>query len=185
MLLQELLHSGIGENVFDPGLGVIEIPADGADRHIAAGLGGHLQFLHGTHAVLRIKNDDPRPVDIGKTVERGLAGIAGRGHEYDHGAAGRSLSRGGGQQIRQQLQRHILERAGGTVPEFQQIHAGRDLPQRCGIVVFESAAVSAVHAAGNFLRREIGQEERKHRPGAAAVVHRRHAVDQVLGQNGK
>ena len=184
-LRQELFHIRIGENIFDAGLGIVEITVDRTDRHVAAGLRGHLQFLHRTDPVLRIKYDDAGFIDVRETVQRGLAGIARSGDQDDHGAAGRGFRGGGGQQIRQQLQRHVLESTGRPVPEFQQVHAGRDFDQRRRIVVFERARISALHAAFDLRRREIGQKKRKDGFGAFLVIHRRHPGNQFIGEPGK
>ena len=57
-------------------------------------------------------------IDVAEALERGLAGIAGGRDQNADGLLLAGLLQGRGQQIRQHLQRHILERARRPVPEL-------------------------------------------------------------------
>lgn len=83
--------------------------------------------------------------------------------------------------MRQKLQRHILERAGRPVPQFENVEPGSKLDQRRRIFLVERAGIGSVDAAGDFVGGEIGQVESEHFAGARLVVHSDHPVDLLCG----
>ena len=84
----------------------------------------HLVLLHGADAVHGIENDDPCVVNVLEAFERRLAGIAGGGYQNDRFFAVVCLFEGFCQKVRKDLQSHILEGAGGTVPQLEDIQLG-------------------------------------------------------------
>ena len=73
-----------GENLLYPGLGIVEIAPDAADRHIFSLLGDHLQPLDVADLALGVKYGDSDILHILKAVESSLARIAAGGCD-DHG----------------------------------------------------------------------------------------------------
>ena len=178
VLLEDRVGLGIGEDALDGGLGVVKVAADGTDVDVLALLGIHLMLLHRGHAVDRIENDDLRMRNVAEALERRLAGIAGGRHEDDGVLAVADLRKRLGQEMRQYLQRHVLERAGGAVPELQQIHFcavignGRE---RSGILSAElRGGIGGIDAFGDLLRGEIGEIHRDDELRPLAVIHREH-----------
>ena len=67
----------------------------------------------------REKDDDRCALDIAESFQRGLAGIAGGGGQDADSGVFAGLADRRGHQVRQQLQRHVLEGGRRSVPKFQ------------------------------------------------------------------
>ena len=68
LLCQLRLDFVIGKDRLNGALGVVKIAVNGTDCHILTLLGGHLQLLHGRHAVHRVKHQDLGLVNILKAL---------------------------------------------------------------------------------------------------------------------
>ena len=161
-LLQQLFHGVVGEDAFHRGLGVVEVSLDGADHHVAALLGGHLPLLHGAHPVPGVEHGDFGPGHVLEARQGRLARVPGGGHQ-DQGLLPRlGLFQGGGEEVGQNLQGHVLKGAGGAVPQLQQIlllpvvRQGGE-PYRLPASEF-LRAVGVLHAGGDLLRREVREK---------------------------
>ena len=121
-----------GKDVFDTGLGIVKIAADGADGHIFALLRHHLRPLHPGDAPIGIEDADFYTGHIRKACQCGLAGVAGGGSEDHDFLFGTALFHGGGQQLGQHGKRHILEGRCGAAEQLQHReiadgHGGRQI----------------------------------------------------------
>ena len=157
---QALCELAVGEDALDGALGVVEVAAHAAHRDVAAGLGGHLEFLNAAHLALGVEDGDACAGSVRKTGERSLARVA-RGGGYDHDVLCRSI-RGASRprhEARQHLQGHVLEGARGAVEELEHEglaalfglmankgHEGGDFSRG------EGAVVRFMHARGDFIR---------------------------------
>ena len=183
MSRQPRRRSRIGKQLFHAGLGVVEIPADRAYRDVFALLGGHLQLLHRAYAVLRIKHQDLGMRRILKAFERRLAGIAGGRHQYDDIPSAGGLRGRHPHQVRQDLQRHILERAGRAVPQLQDVHPFPELMQRCDRLAAEPfGRIGARRTVGDLLRGKVAQKQRENPFGALRIRQRRQRRDILPGK---
>ena len=121
-----------------------------------------------------------------EAVERCLAGIT-RGSDQNAGGTGLAgLAQGRGEQVRQHLQRHILERAGRTVPQLEQVLALAQLYHRCSICAAELLiGVGLGRKVRQLLRREVGQELAENERRAALVIALRKRFPIRVGKRGK
>ena len=117
-LLGQLL---VGKQLLDPGLGVVEVAHHGTHTHVAALLGDHLQLLNVRHAVLGIEHQDLSLAHILEALQGSLSGVARGGHQNAHRLLLIVLPQRGGEEMGQHLQGHILEGAGGAVPQLQAV----------------------------------------------------------------
>ena len=182
---EKFLHAFIGKDIFYAGLGIVKVAVDGADCHIVSGLGGHLQFLHRADSFLGEEDNDLGLFHVCEAVEGGFSGIAGGRHKDDHGLFRGGLAGGSGQQIGQQLESHIFERAGGTVPQFQQVHPRLDFHQRSGIFILKSAGIGTVDAVEDLGFREVGQIQGKDCGGAFLIGHSDQFLKHFIGDRGE
>ena len=148
----------IGENALYTSLGVVEVALHGADAHIGAVLSDHLGLLDLGHAVLGVEYQDLRLRHVGKALHRSLAGVAGSSHQdaYRLGLSG--LAEGGGEQLGQHLQGHVLEGAGGAVPQLQAVGGLVHRADRGhGVTVELLRAVGVLRKSGQLLIGVVGQ----------------------------
>ena len=144
---------------------------DGDDLNVCALLRCHLELLHRGNAVYRIVDHDLGARNIVEAVERGLAGVTRGRDQNARGAALAGLAQGRGQQVRQHLERHILERAGRAVPQLEQVLALGELHDRSGVRAAELlVSVSLRCEVRQLLRRKVGQELAKDECRATLVV---------------
>ena len=152
----------VAEDLLDRGLRIVEIAVDGAHMHIGAGLRGHLQLLHAAHPALRVEHGDAGARGVGEPGQCGLARVArSGGHDHDllvRVAVGR---RGAGHEARQDLQRHILERACGAVEQFHHIVVAERL-DRGDALIGPLAAVRLGDALLQLVLAEVGQQHAEH-----------------------
>ena len=125
MLFEFFFNFTVGKDFLHAALRVVKVALNRADADVCTLLGSHLQFLHGAYAVNRVKHQNLRIRHITEAFERRFAGVAGSGNQNHYFGILARLRSGNRQQIRQQLQRHILKRAGRTAPKLQ---------NACGIV---------------------------------------------------
>ena len=109
----------VAEDLLDAGLRVVKVAAHRADRDIAAGLRDHLQALDLRHAAVGIKHEDLRARHIGEALQGCLSSIARGGNENAHLPLLAALFQARREQVRQDLQRHVLECASRPVPELE------------------------------------------------------------------
>ena len=131
-------------------------------------------LLHGAYAVYGIEHDDLGVVNILEALESSLAGIAGGSNENNGVLAVVSLFQGFCKQVRQNLQSHILERAGGTVPKLKNIERsavelGVCDRRRIGTAEF-LCGISLLHAVVDFLSGEVGQKIGEYLFSSASVI---------------
>ena len=122
VLLQLRGDGRIGENRLYAGLRVVKISPDGADGNVAAFLRGHLELLHRADPILRVKHQDAGIFRIAEAFQRRFPRVAGRGNQNDDGLSVRRFLCGHPHQMRQNLERHILESTGRSMPELKNLH---------------------------------------------------------------
>ena len=171
LLIQLANRILIREDFLDCALCIVKIAANRAYLYVAAALGDHLQLLNRADTVHRIVNHNFGALYVRKAVQSSLAGVAGRCNQNARCALLSGLFQRSGQQMRQHLQRHILECAGRAMPQLQNIRAVLQLYQR-----------SRVRAAKLFIRigtsskllqllcGEIGQKATQNIGTSAAVI---------------
>ena len=156
---------------FDCALRVVEVAVDGDDLDVCALLRRHLELLHRGNAVYRIVDHDLGARDIVEAVERCLAGVARGRNEDARSARLAGLAQRSGQQMRQHLERHVLERAGRAVPQLEQVLALGELHDRSGVRAAELLVrVSLRCEVRELLCRKIGQELAEDERRASLVV---------------
>ena len=123
-LLGELL---VGKGVLDAGLAVVESAAHGPHLHVVSGGGDHLLALDVAHAAIGEQHPDGNAVYALETLQGGLAGVAGGGHEDHELVIERSLLAqllgAGREEVGQALQGHVLEGTRRPVPQLQDVGA--------------------------------------------------------------
>ena len=112
--------------------------------------------------------------------------VSARGSDQNAGGTGLAgLAQGSGQQVRQHLQRHVLERAGRTVPQLEQVLALAQLYHRGGIRAAELLiGVSLRCEVRELLCREIVSELAEDERRASLVVALRKRFPVCLGECG-
>ena len=159
---------------------------DGYDLDVSAFLRYHLQLLHGRYAVHRIVHHNLGARYIVEAVERCLAGVTRRSDQNAGGTGFAGLAQGRSEQVRQHLQRHILERAGRTVPQLEQVLALAQFYHRCGICTAELfIGVGLGRKVRQLLRRKVGQELAENERRAALVIALRKRFPIRVGKRGK
>lgn len=173
----------IGEDALYRTLCIVKVAADGYNLDVPAFLRYHLQLLHRRYAVHRIVHHDLGARYIVEAVERCLAGIT-RGSDQNAGGTGLAgLAQGRGEQVRQHLQRHILERAGRAVPQLQDVHPFPELMQRRDRLAAEPfGRIGARRTVGDLLRGKVAQKQRENPFGALRIRQRRQRRDILPGK---
>lgn len=174
------------EDFLDAALGVVEVAFDAEDLRVAAGLGGHLEFLHvGADAVFGIKDDDFRAGHIGETFQGGFARIARRGRQDDDTPFFPGLFPGPRHQVRQDLQGHVLESHGRAVPQFQDIRVFGHLVQHDGFLAelfFTVGGQGAFHQLFPAIVRQEPLQDLDGRHGIRLAVHGQDFFQRKLGE---
>ena len=105
------------EQAFDQILAVVEIALQRQRMHVGGLRCGHLPLLHRRHTAFREQNENIGPVASGECIDRGPAGVAGRGADNR-----RPLAALGQYMVHQpcdELHRHILEGQRRAVEQLQ------------------------------------------------------------------
>ena len=121
VLVLQLLRKGlVAEHVFRARLAVVEVSAHAPYLHVAPALRGHLLELDVAHAAVGVHDADGHAVHVAEALERGFARVSRGGYQDEEVVVELALlaQLGGacGEETRQALQRHVLERARGAVP---------------------------------------------------------------------
>ena len=127
----------IGKDLLDTTLAIVKVALYGANCDILAFLCHHLALLHITDALFRIEDHDLCARNILEALQSSLTGIAGGCNQNDYLLVHMQLLHGSGQEIRQDLERHILESTGWAVPQFQHISALEQVCDLCNIFCFK------------------------------------------------
>ena len=173
----------VAEHLLDAGLAVVEVAAHAPDGHVGAGGGDHLLALDVAHAAIGVQHAHAHMVDVLEALERGLARIAGRRDE-DHEvvvdpAFVMLLFDACREEARQALQRHVLERAGGAVPQLEHVRVGVERGDRADLGRVEVVAVDLFHEAVDNIVGKVDLERAVHVRGALGVGHPRQRQDLV------
>ena len=116
---QLLLRRGVAEDLLYAALRIVKVAAHGDHLNIPSFLRHHLETLHGADAAVRIEYHHPNAGCIRKSFECRLPRIAGgRNEDEDRIARAHFLTRRA-HELRQELERHILERARRSVPKLE------------------------------------------------------------------
>ena len=167
--VQLLCNGRIRENLLHAGLCVVKVAADRADIDVCAGLRCHLQLLHAADTVHGVEDFDSDAVHVAVAFKRGFAGVA-RGGDEDHRIAlFPGFIQRAAEQTRHQLERHVLEGAGRSVPELERIDAVIHFNERrCTAGEFHLSVCSFAVAA-KFLFGIICEKFREHIYGSFDV----------------
>jgi len=149
---------------------------------VAAAGGHHLQALRLGDAAIRIEHAAACARHIQESFQRSLARVAAGGHEDEHLALLAMLFAAHGQQIRQQLQRHILEGQRRAVPKLQRMRPGTNLCHRRNSLAVKARAVCAGNGLLQLLAGEVRQETLQHKSGARLIAHRRQRSNLLKGK---
>ena len=158
------------ENALDRGLSVVKIALDRANADVFPFLRYHLPALHVGNAVRGIEDDYARPLDVAEPLHRRLARVAGSGGQNERLSLLPYLALGSGEQMRQHGQRHVLERAGRTMPKLEEKEIFVDFGQRTGIFAVKSA-VSLFGESKQFVIAKIVQKKRKNESRPFRIIH--------------
>ena len=113
-------------------------------------------------------------LDVLEALERRLARVTGGRDEDDGVLAVIGLFERLGQQVRKDLQRHVLERTGGTVPKLEDVQLGVAelcICHRRGIIAAEfCGGVCLFDALVDLFFGKVGQKIGEHLFGSALVV---------------
>ena len=150
---------GIGEDALHACLGVVEGAANSANTHVGTLLADHLELLDIRDLPVGVEDADADVVDIGEALEGRLAGIAGGCGEHEY-AVGILLARAV-HEMGEDLQGHILERAGGAVEELEH-PVPSQLADRRDARVVERGAVGSRYARGDLLGGVVLEERSEH-----------------------
>ena len=144
-------QSLVGKQRLYPGLRVVEIAHNGAHAHVAPLLGDHLELLDLGHPVLGIKHQNSGLIHVAKALQSGLARVAGGGDQNTHRLFLVVLLQGRGQQMGQDLERHVLKGAGRPVPQLQAVGAVVQLDHRGDVLAGELPAAVGLSRVGGEL----------------------------------
>ena len=150
-----LLDLFIGEDSLYAVLAVIEIAVESAYGNVVSVLSSHLTLLHSGYTVLRIEYHDGGTLNIGKALESSLSCIARSSNKDNYLLVHLYLLERCGEKIRKDLESHILECAGGAVPQLKNICTVKKmgyLSDICG-----SKVLVVVSAFGAVLKLSIGK----------------------------
>ena len=173
----------VGENALHAGLRVVKVAAHGAHADVFTLLRDHLQLLHFGNAAVGIEHKDFRAVHIAEALKRGLARVAGGRDEDADGLLLARFPERGRQQIRQHLQRHILECARRPVPQLLNIRVFRQLYDgRCGRRVKFRGAVGAFRKAQQLLLGKLVEIALHESRGPFGIGKRGERFDLVHGE---
>ena len=161
----------VAEDLLDAGLRVIKVAAHGADRDVIARLRDHLQALDLRHTAVGIEHEDLRARHVGKALQGRLAGVARGGDEDAHLPLLAALFQARREQVRQDLQRHVLERARRPVPELEKRGGVVEPVHRRNGRVVKLAAVGRGSEARKLGVRKLAQKRAHDRHGALLIRH--------------
>ena len=176
-LFRELAGKGlVAKDALDAGLRVVKVALYGADVGIFALLGDHLELLRGRDAVDGVEHADLRSLHAAEPLQRGLARVAGGGHEDEHLLVHAGLLHGQGHQPREHLQGHVLEGVGGAVPELEDVQVPHVLERR-GAVPEALRGVGLAGAGAQLRLGKVGQIRAHDLPRAVGIGLLRHVLD--------
>ena len=134
---------------------VCKLLLESAYGNVVSVLSSHLTLLHSGYAVLRIEYHDGGTLNIGKALESSLSCIARSSNKDNYLLVHLYLLERCGEKIRKDLESHILECAGGAVPQLKNICTVKKmgyLSDICG-----SKVLVVVSAFGAVLKLSIGK----------------------------
>ena len=167
----------IREDALHAGLRIVKVAVHGNHMGVRAAGRDHLQALRLTHALARVKHAATRPRHVEEALQRGLAGVAAGRHEDEDFAGFAVLLRAERQQMRQKLERHILEGERRPVPKLQRVRPIADGAHRRDVRVVKARAVSPGNGVFQLVRREIGQEFLQNRQRPRLIIKRAERSD--------
>ena len=165
----------VAEGLLHRVLAVVEVAAHAEHGDVLAELGDHLLALDVADALGGVEDDDLGESAVGEAFERGLAGVAAGRDEDQVVVLGPSAGAKLGDRLREEqrhaLQRDVLERARGPVPQLEHVHLRRDLDHRRDPLVVPLLAVRLLHERIDALAADVDPEAVEDRRGAAPVRH--------------
>ena len=163
-----LRHRSIAEDLLHAALCIVKVAAHRHDGDIRALLRHHLEALHGTDTAVGVEHHDAGALGIRKALERRLARIArGCNEDEDRVLLPRLCARCT-HQLRQELQRHVLERARRAVPQLEHLEIADRTHGRTPHIV-KRMPIGAADAALQLLLRIVRQIEAKDAHGALLI----------------
>ena len=145
--LQSICYCFAGENLLHTALTVIEVALYSANRNIAAFLGYHLAFLHSTNAFFRIEDHDLCTRNIFKAFQCSLSSIARSCNQNHNFLIQVQFLYSSCQEIRENLQGHILKCTGRAMPQFQHIGAFKQMCNFCNVLCFKILGIIGTFGA--------------------------------------
>ena len=138
-------------------------------------LRNHLQALDAADSVRRIEYDNLRTLNVLEALERGFARIAACSYKHKGFILSCKLALCAHNKIRQQSERHILKRAGRTVPQLQHKQPVLYFDHGTGVVAVE-ARICGVCKIEQLLKSEIIKIQRQNFSRALLIIHLEKAV---------
>ena len=148
---------------------VVEIALHRVNRHVFAGLRGHLQALYLTGAMAGVKHRNAHTGHVPVAFQGGLARVAGGGHQNKGSLFPAQAALCLHQQARHELKRVILKGASRAVPQLQRIHAIVGPRQRGGPCA-EARAIDLCGSPPQERRVIIGQKSAQHFRGQGGIL---------------
>ena len=156
---QLFIEGLVSKDLLDATLRIVEITTDSRNIDVAAFLRQHLQLLDPADTAFRIEYHDPNLRHIAEAFQCCLAGITGRSNEDQYIRCFPGLLQRCTHELRQQLQRHVLEGTRRAMPKLQHtdILENRDRCTHSGIKLV--VPVGTLHTAFDFVCRIIRQKK--------------------------
>ena len=179
---------GVGKHALDAGLAIVEVAAHGPHLHVLARLRHHLLALDVAYAAVGEQHADAHPFGVLEPFQCGLARVARSGHQDEELviklAALAQCLRARGKEPWQALQGHVLERAGGAVPQLQ--HVGLRVERREGAdaLVVEVLPIGLRHEGVHDLVRQVDVERPVYAGGALRIGKVGQRQDVFQGERG-
>ena len=129
----------------------------------------HLQLLDAADAALRVEDHDADLRHIAEALERCLARVTRGRDENQHLILLARLLERHAHELRQELQRHVLEGTRRAVPELEDALVAHRLDGRALCRIEAAASIGARDAARKLLCRVVRQEEPEHFLGALLI----------------
>ena len=116
-----ITESSVGKDLFNTGLGIVEISGYGTHTDILAFLGSHLELLNVRYSVTVIKYHYPGAVNVTEPFKSCFSGISGCGNKNTDLLLLTCFYKRGSEKVREHLKSHVFKCTCRTVPKLKDI----------------------------------------------------------------
>ena len=171
-LFQCFQHLVVGEDLLDTTLAVVEVALYGTNCNVLAFLCHHLPLLHVADTFYRIEDHDLGARNVLEALQCSLTGITGSCYQNDYLLVHVQLLHSSCQEVRQDLQSHILECTSRTMPQFQHVGSLEQVCDLCNVLGVKClGCVSTLCAVTQFGIGVICQILGKHKCCPLCIIH--------------